>query len=124
MKALGSRDLSTYNWLRWCVMYILLQLRKKKVDSTKCSHGSGATRISHIPERNAKRYNHLKNHMVVSQNVKHTLPYNPAVPILGSIYPREMNTYALRKKDYSQLRVRDGGKGNMRDACGDRTVAV
>lgn len=46
------------------------------------------------------------------------LPYNPAVPILGSIYPREMNTYALRKS-HSQLGVRDGGKGNMRDACGE-----
>lgn len=51
------------------------------------------------------------------------LPYNPAVPILGSIYAKEMNTYALRKS-YSQLGVRDGGKGNMRDACGDRTEAL
>ena len=46
------------------------------------------------------------------------LPYNPAIPSLGSIYPREMNTYALRQS-HSQLGVRDGGKGNMRDACGE-----
>ena len=40
------------------------------------------------------------------------LPYNPAVPILGSIYAKEMNTYALT------------GKGNTRDTCGDRNVAL
>lgn len=42
----------------------------------------------------------MKNRLVVSYTVKHTLPYGPEIPLLG-LYPSETKSLFTQKPEYN-----------------------
>ena len=38
---------------------------------------------THTTGQNIKTYNHMKNSLAFWKNIKHVLPYSPAIPLLG-----------------------------------------